>query len=81
MGVVEKVEGWLFQVAARKVITAGVKALIAFIAAAKIQGTLTSMGVTYDPVTLEAGLTAMAYGALEAAHDWAKLKFPNVIKF
>lgn len=81
MDIIAQAEGWLFQVAAKKVIAAAVKLVVSLVLAVKVQPFLSQAGVTVDPAKMQEGLTVLAYGALEALHDYLKLKYPNVVKF
>lgn len=53
----------------------------------QIQPFLANLGITFqiavqvDPTKLEAGLGILFVTGLEVVHDWAKLKWPEKIKF
>lgn len=48
---------------------------------AKYGGITVNISFTVDPVKMQAGLGVLAVAGLEMAHDWAKLKWPDKIKF
>lgn len=75
------IEKYLFNVALRKGAIAAGKAAAGFILGAKIQAIATQLGIQIDPAKLEAGLITFSVAGLEAAHDYLKFKFPNVVKY
>lgn len=79
MSIIQTAEEWLFKVAAKKVVYAIVKSLIAMYVASKTESFLTSQGVHIDLPALQISLPALLYGFLEGIHDWAKLKFGTKI--
>lgn len=81
MGLEENVEQWLFSVALRKVAVALGKGAASLVAGAIVQKYMTQYGIQADPEKLQVAATAGVYGAIEAAHDYLKLRFPNVIKW
>ena len=77
----QEIESWLFTVALKKVVVIAVKGVISLIGGAVAQHLIVKLGVTYDPIKLQEGLTVLMLGGVEAVHDWLKLKFPTVVKF
>lgn len=41
------------------------------------QAALQQLGINVDPETFKNGVALVAIGAMEALHDYLKLKFPN----
>lgn len=81
MGIIEDAEKFAFNVCARKISLGAGKAVVSVLAGAVAQHYLTQLGVQYDPVKLQLGLIGLVMGAIEGIHDWAKLKYPEVVKF
>lgn len=75
MGMIQSAEKWLFSVAARKVVIKGVTIVLAWLASGAVQTVLTSNGVSYDPVKLQAALTGTALAGLKALEDYINLKY------
>jgi hypothetical protein len=73
--IVEKVEGWLWQIAVKKGIASLVKVAIAFVTSVKLDPILKQLGVTVDPVTLTGGVTAFITAGLTMLQNWLKVKF------
>lgn len=63
---------WLWQIAAKKAVVAGVQAVIAILGQAKVQAILNGAGVnvTIDPTVA----SAAAFGALEFLRNYLKNK-------
>lgn len=80
MGIIEDVEAWGFRVATRKITVMLVKGILGLLAGAVTQHYMNQFGITYDPVKMQEGLTILSLGAIEGLHDWAKLKYPNIVK-
>ena len=68
-----------WKVAGRKAGYMAGKALVALLAYTNAQapGFLGQIGVHIDPKIFEAGTALLAASALEAAHDWARLRWPG----
>lgn len=67
-----------WQVALKKVAYGIGKLAIAGLAYTHAQDIQSKLGVQVDPTKFQDGVTAFAFGSLEAAHDWLKVKFPRV---
>jgi hypothetical protein len=72
---VEKVEQWLWTIALKKGVSFAVKAIIGIVTGLKIAPILVQLGITVDPVTLEAGLATFIGAGLTFIQNWAKVKF------
>ena len=73
--VVEKVEQWLFSIALKKGVSFAVKAIIGIITGVKLAPILAQLGITVDPMALEAGLATLIGSGLTIIQNWAKVKF------
>jgi hypothetical protein len=73
--IVDKVQEWLWTIALKKGVSFAVKAIIGIITGIKAAPILAQMGVTVDPVTLEAGLATLIGAGLTFVQNWAKVKF------
>ena len=69
---------WLMNVAVKKAAYGAAKALLTLVVSAKAVALESKFGITIDPTTFQASAAAAFLAAVEALHDWAKLKFPNV---
>ena len=67
-----------WKVALKKVAYGIGKLALAGLAYGKAAELQTKLGVTLDPDAFEAGVATFAFGGLEAAHDWLKMKLPNI---
>lgn len=67
-----------WQVALKKVAYGLGKLALAGLAYTHSVDIQTKLGLQVDPVKFQDGVTAFAFGGLEAAHDWLKMKLPNV---
>lgn len=73
--IVEKVEQWLWQIALKKGVLFAVKAIIGIITGVKVAPVLAQLGISVDPITLEAGLATLIGSLLTIVQNWAKMKF------
>lgn len=73
--IIEKVEGWLWQIAIKKGVLALVKVVVSFVTSVKVAPILTQLGITVDPVTLTGGITALLTSGLTILQNWLKVKF------
>lgn len=73
--IVEKVEQWLWQIALKKGVLFAVKAIIGIITGVKVAPVLAQLGISVDPITLEAGLATFIGSLLTIVQNWAKMKF------
>jgi hypothetical protein len=73
--IVEKVEGWIWQIAVKKGVISLVKVIVAFITSVKLDPVLKQVGVTVDPVTLTGGLTALITSGLTMLQNYLKQKY------
>ena len=74
MGLKELVEGWVFGIALKKGVKAIAAVTLSAVASGKVAPVLAQMGITIDPVQLEAGLTVLGTGAITMGLNWLKLK-------
>ena len=70
-------QGWLAKVAIRKAIYGIVKGACGVLAWSQSQAVMQQLGIQIDPEAFQAGATALMLAGASAAHDWAKLKFPD----
>ena len=75
MGIIADAEGWLFKVAAKKVIVKAVSMLTAWIVSGFIAGALAQAGVTVDPIRFQAYMTGLAMIAVKGAEDYLNLRY------
>lgn len=54
------------------------KLAAAGLAYTKAQQLQTTLGIHIDPEAFQTGVATFTGGALEAIHDWLRVKFPNV---
>jgi hypothetical protein len=73
--IVEKVQEWLWTIALKKGVLFAAKAIIGIITGLKVAPVLAQLGITVDPVTLEAGLATLIGSLLTIVQNWAKVKF------
>lgn len=71
-------EGWLGRIAAKRVAYGLAKAVATLLAYAKTQEMLAFLGIHVDAAKLQEGVAVATLGIMELAHDWARMKFPNV---
>lgn len=73
--IVDQVQKWLWTIALKKGVLFAVKAIIGIITGLKVAPVLAQLGISVDPVTLEAGLAALIGSLLTIVQNWAKVKF------
>ena len=73
--IIEKVEKRLWQIALKKGVLFAAKAIIGIITGLKVAPILAQLGISIDPVTLEAGLATLIGSLLTIVQNWAKVKF------
>lgn len=81
MGIEERVENWIWQIAAKKVIAAVVGAAVGFAGAVVARN---HVNVTPEQlIELQGALVAGGTAASVALHDWLKLKYGHkpLLKF
>lgn len=78
MGLKDKISGlftgWVLSRGVKKGVKAAVAALIGLLTSVKVATALQGLGVTVDPMKLEAGATLMVTGAVATALNWAKVR-------
>jgi hypothetical protein len=72
---IDQIKGWMANVALKKVVRSVVGVAVAFLLSTKVAPILQQLGVTVNPVELEAGLTAVIAGGLEWLRTTLKAKF------
>jgi hypothetical protein len=75
MGLITDAEGWLFQVAAKKVIIKVITIVVAWLLSGVVAGYLTQAGITVDPVKFQAYLTGAAMAGLKILEDYVNLRY------
>jgi len=68
------IQDFLYSIMIKKGVRTLVKVIISFIVSVKVTSFLQSVGVTVDPVTMEAGLTATIASGIEMARNYLKQK-------
>jgi hypothetical protein len=67
-----------WSVVIRKVGYGVAKVALAGLAYSKAQAIQGQLGIQIDPQKFQQGAAGLTIAGLEAAHDWAKLKYPKV---
>ena len=75
MDIIQGAEGWLFKVAAKKVIIKAVSVLVTWLTCGIVAHHATQFGITVDPIKLQAELSGIALTGLKAAEDWINLHY------
>lgn len=73
--IVEKIEGWLWQIAVKKGVSFAIKAILSLITGAKLAPIIAGLGITVDPVVLEGSLATLIGSGLTILQNWLKIKF------
>lgn len=75
IGIIQNAEGWLFKVAAKKIIVKVVSIVVTWLTCGIVAHYATQFGITADPVKLQAELTGLALTGLKGAEDWINLRY------
>lgn len=75
MGLFQNAEGWLFKVAAKKVIVKAVAIIATWLTSGIVAQYAAQAGVTADPLKLQEYMTATALAGLKALEDYVNLKY------
>lgn len=73
--IVEKVEGWIWQIGIKKGVSFVVKFIISVLTGAKVAPILATLGITVDPATLSLGLAGFIGSGLTVLQNYLKTKY------
>lgn len=69
------IQEWIAGIAIKKAVGSAIKLVIAMVSSVAVTKQLESMGVTVNPIELEAALTVLINSGLKVAQNYLKVKY------